>query len=59
MLWPGDGEEPLDLPGFEPDHDEKVSSRTVERDEAVAAARAALAALGVDADGALFIHLGA
>ena len=32
---------------------------TVERDEAVAAARIALAALGVDADGALFIHLGA
>jgi hypothetical protein len=58
-LWPGDGDEPLELPGFEPDHDEKVSTRTVERDEAVATARAALAALGVDADGALLIHLGA
>ena len=59
VLWPGEGDEPLDVPGFEPDHDEKVSTRTVERDEAVATARAALAALGVDADGALLIHLGA
>jgi hypothetical protein len=58
-LWPGDGDEPLELPGFEPDRDGRASVRTVERDEAVAAARAALAALGVDADGALFIHLGA
>ena len=56
-LWPGD--EPLELAGFEPDHDDRASVRTVERDEAVAAARIALAALGVDADGALFIHLGA
>jgi hypothetical protein len=58
-LWPGDGDEPLELPGFELDHDDRASVRTVERDEAVAAARVALAALGVDADGALFIHLGA
>jgi hypothetical protein len=58
-LWPGDGDEPLELPGFELDHDGRASVRTVERDEAVAAARVALAALGVDADGALFIHLGA
>jgi hypothetical protein len=59
VLWPGDGDEPLELPGFELDHDGRASVRTVERDEAVAAARAALDALGVDADGALFIHLGA
>ena len=58
-LWPGDGDEPLELPGFELDHDDRASVRTVERDAAVAAARAALDALGVDADGALFIHLGA
>jgi hypothetical protein len=56
-LWPGD--EPLELPGFEPDHDDRASVRTVERDEAVAAARLALEALGVDANAALFIHLGA
>jgi hypothetical protein len=56
-LWPGD--EPLELPGFEPDHDDRASVRTVERDEAVAAARLALETLGVDADAALFIHLGA
>jgi hypothetical protein len=58
-LWPGDGDEPLELPGFEPDHDERLSARIVERDEAVAAARVALAALGVDPEGPLFIHLGA
>jgi hypothetical protein len=56
VLWPGD--EPLELPGFEPDHDDRASVRTVDRDEAVAAARLALEALGVDADGALIIHLG-
>jgi hypothetical protein len=59
VLWPGEGDEPLELPGFELDHEDRASVRTVERDEAVAAARGALAALGVDADGALFIHLGA
>jgi hypothetical protein len=59
VLWPGEGDEPLDLPGFELDHDDRASVRTVERDEAVAAARAALAALTVGADDALFIHLGA
>jgi hypothetical protein len=59
VLWPGEGDEPLELPGFELDHDDRASVRTVERDEAVAAARAALAALGVGADDALFIHLGA
>jgi hypothetical protein len=56
-LWPGD--EPLELPGFELDRDEKISTRDVEPDEAVAATEVALRALGIGPDDPLFIHLGA
>jgi len=57
VLWPAD--EPLELPGFELDGDERLSRRRVEPDEAVAAARTALDALGIGAGDPLFIHLGA
>jgi hypothetical protein len=56
-LWPDD--EPLELPGFRLDRDDKLSTRDVEPGEAVAAARAALEALGISAGDPLFIHLGA
>jgi hypothetical protein len=56
VLWPGD--DPLELPGFDPDRDEKISTRQVEPDEAVAAARTALGALGIGAGDPLLIHLG-
>jgi hypothetical protein len=56
-LW--DGDKPIDLPGFDHDDTERLSTRDVERDEAVAAARTALDAHGVDAGGPLLIHLGA
>ena len=56
VLWPGD--EPLDLPGFDVDHDERLTQRDVERDEAVAATEVALRALGIGPDDPLFIHLG-
>ena len=57
VLWPSD--EPLALAGFELDGDERLSRRRVEPDEAVAAARTALEALGIGAGDPLFIHLGA
>jgi hypothetical protein len=56
VLWPGD--DPLELPGFELDGDEKLSRRQVEPDEAVAVARTALDALGIGASDPLLIHLG-
>jgi hypothetical protein len=56
-LWEDD--KPLDLPGFDHDDTERLSTRDVGRDEAVAAARTALDAHGVDAGGPLLIHLGA
>ena len=56
VLWPG--KEPLELAGFDPDPDERISTREVERDEAVAAAELALRAVGVNAGGPLLIHLG-
>jgi hypothetical protein len=56
-LWPGD--EPLELPGFRLDRDDKVSTRDVEPGEAVATAQSAWDALGVRAGDPLFIHLGA
>ena len=56
VLWPSD--EPLDVPGFELDGDERLSRRRVEPDEAVAAARTALDALGIGPGDRLFIHLG-
>ena len=57
VLWPTD--EPLALPGFDLDDDEKLARRRVEPDEAVAAARTALDALGVGPGDPLLIHLGA
>jgi hypothetical protein len=54
--WPSD--EPLELPGFDLDRDEKLSTRQVEPDEAVAAARTALDALGIGAGDPLLIHPG-
>ena len=57
VLWPSD--EPLELPGFDLDGDEKLSMRQVEPDEAVAAARTALDALGIGLGEPLLIHLGA
>ncbi|HEY7618644.1 MAG TPA: hypothetical protein VH834_02680 [Solirubrobacteraceae bacterium] len=57
-LW-DDDDKPLALPGFDHDDDERLSTRDVEPDEAVAAARIALGAHGVDAGGPLLIHLGA
>jgi hypothetical protein len=56
VLWPGD--DPLELPDPDPDRDEKISTRQVEPDEAVAAARTALGALGIGAGDPLLIHLG-
>ena len=56
VLWPSD--EPLELPGFDLDGDEKLSTRQVEPDEAVTAARTALEALGVGPGDPLLIHLG-
>ena len=56
VLWPTD--EPLALPGFDLDDDEKLARRRVEPDEAVAAARTALDALGVGPGDPLLIHLG-
>ena len=56
VLWPSD--EPLELPGFDLDRDEKLSTRQVEPDEAVAAARTALDALGIGAGDPLLIHPG-
>jgi len=56
VLWPSD--EPLELAGFELDGDERLSGRRVEPDEAVAAARTALGALGIGAGDPLFTHLG-
>jgi hypothetical protein len=56
VLWPGD--DPLELPGFELDGDEKLSRRQVDADEAVAAARTALDALGIGPGDPLLIHLG-
>src|SRR4051812_20551620 len=53
VLWPGD--DPLELPGFELDGDEKLSRRQVDADEAVAAARTAL---GIGPGDPLLIHLG-
>jgi hypothetical protein len=55
-LWPG--KQPLELAGFELDPDHRVSTREVEREEAAAAAEAALGALGIGAGDPLFIHLG-
>jgi hypothetical protein len=59
---PGTGcppdDEPLELPGFGLDRDDKVSTRDVEPGEAVAVAQSALDALGVRAGDPLFIHLG-
>jgi hypothetical protein len=46
------------LAGFELDGDERLSGRRVEPDEAVAAARTALDALGIGAGDPLFTHLG-
>jgi hypothetical protein len=51
-------DEPLELPGFDLDRDEKLSTRQVEPDEAVAAARTALDALGIGAGDPLLIHPG-
>jgi hypothetical protein len=48
-----------DLPGFDHDDTERLSTCDVRRDEAVAAARTALDAHGVDAGGPPLIHLGA
>jgi hypothetical protein len=56
VLWPGD--EPLDLPGFDVDRDERLTQRDVERDEAVAATEVAVRALGIGPGDPLFIHLG-
>jgi hypothetical protein len=55
-LWADDT--PLALPGFDHDDFQRLSTRDVEPDEAVAAARMALEAHGVDAGGTLLIHLG-
>jgi hypothetical protein len=55
-LWAND--KPLDLPGFDHDDGERLSTRDVEPEEAVAAARMALDAHGVDSGGPLLIHLG-
>jgi hypothetical protein len=54
-----DGDEPLDLPGFDLDRDERLTTRDVDRDEAVAATEVALRALGIGPEDPLFIHLGA
>jgi hypothetical protein len=55
-LWPD--REPLEVPGFDPEPNDRVSTRVVDRDEAVAAAKSALDALGIGAGDPLFIHLG-
>ena len=55
-VWPGS--EPVDLPGFEPDRDERASWRDVDRDEAVAAARVVLEAHPEGVPRPRFIHLG-
>jgi hypothetical protein len=57
VLWPSD--EPLELPGFDLDGDERLSAREIGPDEAVVAARTALEALGIGPSDHLLIHLGA
>ncbi len=56
-IWPEGGE--LRLPGFEGEDVEQLSTREVDRDEAVAAAQVVLDARGVSAGDPLYIHLGA
>ena len=51
-------DEPLELPGFDLDRDEKLSTRQVEPDQAVEAAPTALDALCIGAGDPLLIHPG-